>query len=149
MKPRCLPERYRPVEHPEFRDGERKELRAEEANMFDAIEHEKPECHHKASDDLEQLLHPASCFASPMHVVRAGSLSLAEKRAILSAWASDACAIEAMPALRQVPGAPSPVTFDEIMDALQLLDREWRTRAIAKTTKAKGDRTRGGGLHFG
>ena len=58
-----------------------------------------------------------------------GFLSLTEKRAFLSSWASDACAVEAMPALRHVPGAPSPITFDEIMDALQLLDREWRSRA--------------------
>src|SRR3954449_12148583 len=96
-------------------------------------------------DDLDQILHPAKCFAHPIDVVQDSSLSLAEKRA----WASDACAVEAMPALRQLPGAPTPGTFDEIMDALQLLDREWRRRALGKSTKAQGDRAGGGGLHFG
>jgi len=117
--------------------------------MLDATHDRSTAYDHNGSDDLEQLLHPGSCFASPMEVVKDKSLGLAEKRAILSSWASDACAVEAMPALRQVPGAPSPTTFDEIMDALQLLDREWRRRALGKSTKAQGDRAGGGGLHFG
>jgi hypothetical protein len=60
-------------------------------------------------DDLDQILHPAKCFAHPIDVVRDSLLSLTDKRAILSSWASDACAVEAMPALRQLPGAPTPV----------------------------------------
>jgi hypothetical protein len=55
-------------------------------------------------------------------VLEDGSLDIWEKRAILSSWASDACAVESMPALRQPPGAERPVSFDEIMDALRRLD---------------------------
>jgi hypothetical protein len=101
------------------------------------------------TDYVDPILHPASHFAGPMEVVDDTSLSLTEKRAILSSWASDACAVEAMPALRQVPGAPAPVSFDEIMDALELLDREWSARARGKRAKVSPDRPNGGGIHFG
>ena len=50
------------------------------------------------------------------------SLTTAEKRAILSSWASDACAVESMPALRQILGSGHAVKFDEVIDALQELD---------------------------
>ena len=49
-------------------------------------------------------------------------LSMEERRAILSWWASDACAEESAPALRRPPFAPAPVTFDEVMYALLKLD---------------------------
>jgi hypothetical protein len=55
-------------------------------------------------------------------VLRDGTLDLNEKRAILSSWASDACAVESIPALRQPPGARRPIPFDAIMDALRWLD---------------------------
>jgi hypothetical protein len=71
--------------------------------------------------DLDALLHPASAFAHPMDVVRDPDLTLNEKRAILASWASDACAIEAAPALRASASGP-PVRWDEIMDALRILD---------------------------
>src|SRR5215217_8161777 len=73
--------------------------------------------------DLDALLHPAQAFAHPSEVVNDPDLTLSEKRAILASWASDACAVEALPALRQAPGT-SPVRFDEIMDALRTLDRQ-------------------------
>jgi hypothetical protein len=46
------------------------------------------------SDDpeLDSLLHPAWAFDHPLDVVRDPDLTLREKRAILSSWASDACA---------------------------------------------------------
>jgi hypothetical protein len=75
------------------------------------------------SFDLTTLLHPAQAFAQPMDVVNDPDLTLSEKRAILAAWASDACAAEAVPALRCAPGH-TPVQFDDIMDALRLLDRQ-------------------------
>lgn len=100
-------------------------------------------------EDVDQILHPAACFASPMEVLADRSLSLTEKRAILSSWASDACAVEAMPALRQVPGAPAPVSFDDIMDALQVLDREWGSRALGKAAKGSAGQASGGGVYFG
>jgi len=79
----------------------------------------------RASDslDLDALLHPAQAFAHPSEVVKDPDLSLAEKRAILASWASDACAVEAVPALRRAPGTPA-VRFDDIMDALRMLDRQ-------------------------
>ena len=71
---------------------------------------------------LDRLLSPASHFQHPRDVLEDCSLDIREKRAILSSWASDACAVESMPALRQPPGAERPVSFDEIMDALRRLD---------------------------
>lgn len=73
--------------------------------------------------DLDSLLHPASAFATPAQVVNDPDLTLNEKRAILASWASDACAVEAAPELRQPPAGPL-VKFDEIMDALRKLDGE-------------------------
>jgi hypothetical protein len=71
---------------------------------------------------LDRLLHPAAFFSHPREVVDDPTISVSEKRAILSSWASDACAVESMPALRQAPGAQAPVAFDEVIDALQKLD---------------------------
>jgi hypothetical protein len=81
------------------------------------------ERHEKDSLDLDALLHPARAFAHPADVVNDPDLTLSEKRAILASWASDACAVEAVPALRRAPGSP-PVRFDDIMDALRSLDRQ-------------------------
>jgi hypothetical protein len=71
---------------------------------------------------LDRLLHPGRFFDSPDDVVADPGLTLYEKRAILSSWASDACAVESMPALRHPPGVTRPVSFDDIMDALAKLD---------------------------
>jgi hypothetical protein len=73
--------------------------------------------------DLDELLHPAQAFERPSDVVDDPDLTLNEKRAILASWASDACAVEAAPALRAAPRG-EPVRFDEIIDALRTLDRE-------------------------
>ena len=73
--------------------------------------------------DLDALLHPAHAFAHPLDVVRDRDLTFNEKRAILASWASDACAVEAAPALRQTPQGRA-IAFDDIMDALRILDRE-------------------------
>jgi len=72
--------------------------------------------------ELERLIQPARHFRHPRDVVRDAILTTAEKRAILSSWASDACAIESMPALRQIPASGRVVKFDEVIDALQELD---------------------------
>ena len=73
--------------------------------------------------DVNSLLHPAQAFAHPSDVVNDYDLTLSEKRAILASWASDACAVEASPTLRHAPGS-TPVSFDDIMDALRTLDRQ-------------------------
>jgi hypothetical protein len=72
--------------------------------------------------DIDTLLHPANAFAHPMDVVNDADLTLNETRAILASWASDACTVEAVPALRRPPGQ-QPVRFDDVMDALKELDR--------------------------
>ena len=71
--------------------------------------------------NLDELLHPAQAFERPSGVVHDPDLTLNEKRAILASWASDACAVEAAPALRAALRG-EPVYFDEIMDALRTLD---------------------------
>lgn len=76
--------------------------------------------------DLDTLLHPAQAFEHPSEVVNDPELTLNEKRAILASWASDACALEAVPILRRLPGGKRPVHFDEVMDALRSLDEEAR-----------------------
>jgi len=73
--------------------------------------------------DLDTLLHPARAFSHPMDVVRDADLTLNEKRAILSSWASDACALEAAPDLR-MNASGNVVRWDDIMDALRMLDKE-------------------------
>jgi len=86
-----------------------------------------------ASDrEVDQLLHPSRFYARPAEVVADDLLTIDERRAILASWASDACAVESNPALRQPPEASTPVTFDEIMDALVQLDRVKRTSNTAR-----------------
>lgn len=63
-------------------------------------------------------------FSFPHEVVDDPSLSLSQKRAILSEWASDACAVESFPTLRWLAGTTFPVTFSAIMEAREWLDRK-------------------------
>ena len=81
----------------------------------------------KDTFDLDKLLHPAGAYGHPRQVLADSDLTLNEKRAILAAWASDACAVEAAPDLRQQGSGP-PISFDDIMDALKRLDGEARGR---------------------
>ena len=71
---------------------------------------------------LDSLLHPGTAFEHPRDVVSHDRLSLAEKRAILASWASDASAIASCPSLRAPKGLKAPVTIDEILEALYALD---------------------------
>jgi len=73
--------------------------------------------------DLDALLHPMQAFEHPRKVVADPDLTLNEKRAILASWASDACAVEAAPALRCIPGGARAVEVDEILEALRELDK--------------------------
>ena len=68
------------------------------------------------------------------------NLTLDEKRAILASWASDACAVEAAPALRRAPGAGQIVTVDEILEALCLLDQQSRDSEIGEGIPPGRDR---------
>ncbi|WP_132960922.1 hypothetical protein [Rhizobium sp. BK251] len=58
----------------------------------------------------------------PIDVVRAPSLSVDDRRAILAAWASDLYAVDSHPSLRHLPGTPGPVSIDEVQAALSYLD---------------------------
>lgn len=104
------------------------------------------------NQDLQALLRPAQAFAHPRDVVSDPDLTLNEKRAILASWASDACAVEAAPALRQAPGGQTPVTVDEILDALRMLDAaanatSWARRQVRRQSiqEFRRRRTSGGG----
>jgi hypothetical protein len=83
--------------------------------------------------DVDQLLHPAQAFEHPSDVVHDPDLTLNEKRAILASWASDACAIEAVPALRHAPGAKHAVQFDDVMEALRDLDKQSQNQGSFST----------------
>jgi hypothetical protein len=72
--------------------------------------------------DLNSLLHPGTVFTHPRDVVSHPALSLAEKRAILASWASDASAIASCPALRAPDELRAPVHIDEVLEALCALD---------------------------
>ena len=72
--------------------------------------------------DLVSLLHPGTAFEHPRDVVSHPSLSLAEKRAILASWASDASAIASCPSLRAPEGLKAPVSIDDVLEALCALD---------------------------
>lgn len=82
--------------------------------------------------DVDSLMNPSQVFERPSDVVNDPDLSLNEKRALLASWASDACAVEAAPALRKGP-AGRVVQFDEIMDALRTLDKQ--VQALAGASK--------------
>lgn len=72
--------------------------------------------------DFNYLLHPGAKFEHPRDVVSHSGLTLAEKRAILASWASDASAIASCPSLRAPEGLKAPVAIDEILEALCALD---------------------------
>src|SRR3569833_1145237 len=68
--------------------------------------------------------HPVSHNDSPAAVLGDAQLSPAEKRLILSGWASDMYAVEARPDLREIPGIPHALYLADILAALRQLDRD-------------------------
>jgi hypothetical protein len=66
---------------------------------------------------------PPAVFSHPREVLEASDLSAEAKREILASWVSDACAVEGAPAWRQLPGSSALVAVDDILAALQALDR--------------------------
>lgn len=91
---------------------------------------------------LDRLLSPSRHYKHPDDVVKDAGLDLGEKRAILSSWASDACAVESMPTLRRPPGTLQPISFNDIMDALHRLDHPEEARAMARTALPDAHRQR-------
>jgi hypothetical protein len=65
---------------------------------------------------------PDAHHRSVQAVLKDRKLSSDEKRAILSAWASDMYAVESSPMLRMIPGHTAPLRLSEILDALRGLD---------------------------
>ena len=84
---------------------------------------------------LERWLRPAVGFTHPSDVLKDPHLDLADKRAILSSWASDASAVQDEPQLRWLLGTAEPVPLDDIRDALARLDR-WERRPPARSARA-------------
>lgn len=74
-------------------------------------------------NELDSLLDPSSAFGHPSEVVNDPDLTINEKRAILSAWASDACASEVAPHMRSA-ATRGLVPWDDIIDALRSLDKQ-------------------------
>lgn len=72
---------------------------------------------------LERWLRPAVGFAHPRDVLKDPLLDLAEKRAVLSSWASDASSVQDEPGMRWLLGTPDPVPLADIREALDRLDR--------------------------
>ena len=106
--------------------------------------------------EIDVLMHPAQTFDHPDDVVHDPDLTLNEKRAILASWASDACAVEAAPSLRRVPGSGRVASVDEILEALRKLDKQagengssWVRRQVRRASieafresrNRRGDRT--------
>ncbi|MBR0849800.1 hypothetical protein JQ543_18755 [Bradyrhizobium diazoefficiens] len=76
--------------------------------------------------EMAALLHPSAAFAHPMDVVDDCDLTAYEKRAILSSWAADICVASDS----DRPGRD--VSFDDVLDALHLLESTTGTPASRK-----------------
>jgi hypothetical protein len=63
----------------------------------------------------------ARVWADPNYVLNDPAMTLAEKRALLASWASDARALPNHPSLRQLESGAF-VTIDAVLDALKRLD---------------------------
>ena len=70
------------------------------------------------------LFHPAAHYDSPEEVLNDPQLCDAEKRVILSSWASDMFAVESCPGLREIPGMGRTLRLADILVALRRLDRD-------------------------
>lgn len=82
----------------------------------------------------------ATVYDHPDQVLRDDALCTAEKRAILSSWASDANAVEQQPWLRLAPGHCNPVPLRAILDALQRLDDDDPPPKGGASIRLSGDR---------
>ncbi len=71
---------------------------------------------------LQRWLRPAVGFGHPSDVLKDPGLDLAEKRAVLASWASDASSVRDEPSLRWLLGTPEPVPLSDIRAALAKLD---------------------------
>ena len=65
---------------------------------------------------------PPIDYVHPAEVIQDDRLDPVKKRAILSAWASDACAVPSRPGFRWLRGTPGPILVDHVLAALRALD---------------------------
>jgi hypothetical protein len=73
-------------------------------------------------DVIRRLLRPPVGFNHPDDVLKDPDLTPAEKRAVLSSWASDANAVPSRPTLRRSPTTDDAVPLSEILAAIRRLD---------------------------
>ena len=102
--------------------------------------------------EFERLLQPTRYFKHPRDVVHDPTMTTAEKRAILSSWASDASVIDLSPTLRKMPGSFYIASFDDVIDALEELDNlggEQSEAPVEARPQERQDRNRGGGFNNG
>ncbi|TWB03645.1 hypothetical protein [Bradyrhizobium stylosanthis] len=85
--------------------------------------------------EIAGLLHPAEAFARPMDVVDDCDLTSYEKRAILSSWAADACAVKDNSELDET--IIGTVSFDDIVDALRLLEFDSNRKTDGSNRKGR------------
>lgn len=76
---------------------------------------------------LDWLVTPAAAFNHPDEVLSHSGLTVAEKRAILASWASDAHAVDDMPWLRQLE-CGARISLSDVLSALRSLDAEESAR---------------------
>jgi hypothetical protein len=76
----------------------------------------------RSANGLNGQFHPVSHYDSPGDVLHDTALSNAEKRVVLSSWASDMYAVESDPAWREVPGMAHRIRLSDILAALRALD---------------------------
>ena len=96
-----------------------------------------PPLHPRTGDaELDKLLKPARFYTHPNAILVDQRLSPSEKRAMLASWASDECAVDSIPALRAAPWSPALATFDDVMEALQTLDRNTERTSLNRGEQA-------------
>jgi hypothetical protein len=101
--------------------------------------------------DWFSLPQAKSIATHPVDVLNHPDMSVGEKRAMLAAWASDACVVVDSPGLRQLPSG-TVVELDEIMDALRSLDERERfirgSQSDASSKRSKARRKRHSSFGF-
>ncbi len=78
---------------------------------------------HSLRTARERGVRPAVGFHHPTDVLKDPHLTIADKREVLSSWASDASAVLDEPWMRWLLGTPEPVPLADVREALFRLDR--------------------------
>ncbi len=78
----------------------------------------------RMANNVAAQFHPVSHYDTPEDVLQDAKLSSAEKRVILSSWASDMYAVESRPAVRKIPGIVREIHLADILAALKQLDHD-------------------------